>query len=159
LDGYTDCQAIKNLTGYSETSYPPVYHAINYSVAAPTGTSGWYLPSIGQLYVFLKNIGDINPDNNGTPVITNSNWTADVFGFKMGGDGSIEVTNINKYLNAMSGTPLQLTNTGTWFWTSTEYNASHPLDVQIWGGSYFTTQTKDHYSTYGDNKNRAVLAY
>lgn len=56
-DGRSNTLKIAGSTGYSETSFPAAYYALNYSVTPPSGTSGWYLPAIGQFYDIAVNLG------------------------------------------------------------------------------------------------------
>ena len=60
LDGYKHCQTAKGkVTNFTTDNFIAMYHAANYenTVNAPTLTSGWYLPSIGQWYEFNKFAG------------------------------------------------------------------------------------------------------
>lgn len=50
LDGYTYCQKA------NKTKQEAIRVAMAHSVAIPKETSGWYLPTIGQLSVFARNI-------------------------------------------------------------------------------------------------------
>jgi hypothetical protein len=66
-DGYSHTQVLKNgrLFGSSTDAdfhmyYPAFYEAIHYSVAAPSSSSGWYLPSIGQWNDVLDSLVTIN---------------------------------------------------------------------------------------------------
>ena len=58
-DGYTQTQTIvtSGKLGFSKTNYPAFWEAINYSVAAPKNTSGWFLPSCGQFCDLITNLG------------------------------------------------------------------------------------------------------
>lgn len=59
-DGYTKTMAmINNENSYTETTRPAFFGAINYSAqyAAPELSSGWFLPSIGQLVDIMNNLG------------------------------------------------------------------------------------------------------
>lgn len=54
--GYAYTQKIINAAGGIESlnatevsGYPATYHAVNYSKNAPSNSSGWFLPSVGQL--------------------------------------------------------------------------------------------------------------
>ena len=58
--GYSNTQVIKNAAGYNETNFWACYQAINYSTAAPaSGTSGWYLPSLGEYNALWQVYGEI----------------------------------------------------------------------------------------------------
>src|SRR5574344_68373 len=72
-DGYTNCQVLINNPkasgGFTAENYPAFWYAVNFGTsnvanteayAAPLGTSGWYLPSLGQWYDIIVNLGGIN---------------------------------------------------------------------------------------------------
>lgn len=44
------------------TAYPAFEAVKNYSVMAPATSTGWYLPSVGQLYDIFANLGNRPPD-------------------------------------------------------------------------------------------------
>lgn len=52
--GYKNTQAI--LAQYPSATDIAAYYAVNYSPAAPSGTSGWFLPGAGQLEAALDSI-------------------------------------------------------------------------------------------------------
>ncbi len=59
-DGYCETQAIKNNHTLSSSSYPAFYYALNYNTyVATSGSSGWFLPSIGQWCDICANLGGI----------------------------------------------------------------------------------------------------
>lgn len=58
--GYSNTQVIKNAAGYDEANFWACYHAVNYAPAAPaSGTSGWYLPSLGEYNALWQVYGEI----------------------------------------------------------------------------------------------------
>ena len=67
MDGRTETNLITSTANYSQAVYPAAYAAVTTyesEVAHPAGTSGWYLPSIGQQYEWIKFLGNLttNPD-------------------------------------------------------------------------------------------------
>ena len=56
-DGYSATQAVLATTNYSSTNYAAVSSAVNYSKIIPNTTSGWYLPSIGQVALIINELG------------------------------------------------------------------------------------------------------
>lgn len=67
FDGYKATQTI--LTGTSADAYPAAEAAVSYEVELPDGTSGWYLPSIGQIAAII-NMGasfGTKPESTFTP--------------------------------------------------------------------------------------------
>ena len=68
MDGRAETDAITHTANYSQAVYPAAYAAVTTyetEVAHPTGASNWYLPSIGQQYEWIKNMGGVstNPTN------------------------------------------------------------------------------------------------
>jgi hypothetical protein len=137
-DGYSETQLIN--TTYkplSSSNYPAFYYALNYSVTAPSGTSGWYLPSCGQWYDIVINLGKVTPT---TPTMTASGTTSCFLRWYEGdatGTGnnywSIFQTNIDKFLNVIVGTPVDLftSATATEYWSSTEYTTNCSTSMAI----------------------------
>lgn len=62
-DGYIKTMAMINSeNGYTVTSRPAFFEAVNYSVqyTTPELSSGWFLPSIGQLVDIMNNLGGVS---------------------------------------------------------------------------------------------------
>lgn len=58
--GYSNTQAIKNANDYSETNFWACNQAVNYASDTPiSGTSGWYLPSLGEYNALWQAYGTI----------------------------------------------------------------------------------------------------
>lgn len=90
LDGYTHTKTIRDYH-YSvlQNEYPAFYYATNYSVPCPTTSSGWFLPSIGQLYYILSNLG-----------FKTTSTSLIYWGFTFSGDVSVCISNLNSYLTS-----------------------------------------------------------
>lgn len=58
LDGYTSSKKITDNS--DEVTHPAFFAAKNYAVSIPETTSGWYLPSMGQLALVVNNLGVID---------------------------------------------------------------------------------------------------
>lgn len=59
-DGYSATQAILAAPSYSAAAYAAVNAAVTYGKEIPSSTSGWYLPSIGQVALIINNLGVAN---------------------------------------------------------------------------------------------------
>lgn len=59
-DGYSATQAILAAPSYSAAAYAAVNAAVTYGKEIPSTTSGWYLPSIGQVALIINNLGVAN---------------------------------------------------------------------------------------------------
>jgi len=161
MDGYSHCQTIKTKAGSSLNSsyYSPFYYALNYGTAsiggtkyaAPSGTSGWYLPSEGQWYMIIKNLGgitrvvDVDSSNYGT-------WTSNA--------AFTAATAINTYLSLVSGETIDCSSSAQrWFWSSSEQSASLScvMDFYNSGNLGMDRATKSNADT--NNRVRAVFAF
>ena len=85
LDGYTHCNAV------TKNEFPAMAAAMDYSVDLPAGTSGWYLPSIGQIAAVAQSFMEINnmysmtgTASNGRFSITCTNTVSDMNTFLFG---------------------------------------------------------------------------
>lgn len=92
MDGYTETHLINNTYTLSPTNYPVFYYALNYNVTTPQGSSGWYLPSIGQWYSIIVNLGKV-PTTSTSINVAELGWS--------NGEISSCPSNINKYLAAL----------------------------------------------------------
>lgn len=101
--------------GMASNTYPAFLAAKNYTntVAAPTtiANSGWYLPSMGQWWDVIANLGkvDMSYYKNST---SDATWGINI---------STVTSNVNNYFTAVGGTALYTDN---WYWSSTDYNDS-----------------------------------
>jgi hypothetical protein len=173
-DGYSETHVINSKYSTSlQSNYPAIYYAVNYgtnvesgttSYAAPSGSSGWYLPSIGQWWDIFINLGGMST----TPTYTTgSGWCRWYNGDKSGDTNSYStlcLNAINVYLTAVStyssnksygyGTPDSFTNSnmsygnsagtygGEYYWSSSEYSNSYA------GVAYFASDGYLYLSCY-----------
>jgi len=124
-DGYTETHSISNYYSSMVSDHPAFWYALNYGTNdesatttynAPNKSSGWFLPSIGQLWDIVTNLGKMS--TTPTNYNTSSCWWTN--------SSSTCITNINKYLSSISGykTPDYFTNNNDYYWSSSEYNSS-----------------------------------
>jgi hypothetical protein len=158
MDGYSHCQTIKSKAGSSLSSsyYSPFYYALNYGTAsiggtkyaAPSGTSGWYLPSQGQWYLIIRNLGGIT-----RPPDVDYHW--------MSGSASIAAAAINIYLNAVGGETIDYSTTeDRWYWSSSEGTASTACIMHFYSSdAYLYLNTAVKSNTDGNNRTRSVIAF
>jgi hypothetical protein len=162
MDGYSHSKTIQNkeitnnlLSSFS-TDYPAFYYALNYGTsiiggkkyAAPiaTNNSGWFLPSIGQWYLIVKNLGGI------TTVVDFDTGSPGYGGWKSPAALTAS-TGINSYLNTVSGsTSIDWSlNNGRWFWSSTQWSSQFACNMCInyneeLGLNYFNKDTSTYSS-------------
>jgi hypothetical protein len=131
IDGYTHSLIIKNKAGSNlQSYYTAFYYALNYGTAniggtkyaAPQGTSGWYLPSMGQLYLIIRNLGKE----------TNA---VDLDGGTYGlwyNEANNVASNINAYLSNVNGDLIIYSSkNNNWYWSSSEANNTVASDVNF----------------------------
>jgi hypothetical protein len=145
-DGYTETQAIKGVYTLSSSSYPAFYYALNYgtsvesgttSYAATSGSSGWYLPSVGQWWDIETKLGGMSTTSFGS---SGGSVTGSCYWYDSSLSGTstysyICASNINVYLTAIStyatnkgysyGTPDSFSNSGEYYWASSEYDSDN----------------------------------
>jgi len=167
MDGYTNTQTIKN--NYVISNYPAFYYALNYSVPAPSTSSGWYLPSSGQWYWIaialtqLQSGGDYTSHGTVTTTDTTSPYeTGTAYQWTRAATSPSTATYINNYLTPISGSDLFLTTAGFWLWDSTESDkySGGAFDMQSATYTLLQRSVKDtgSGSTYGGYV-RPVIAF
>ncbi len=154
-DGYSETHAIGNkYLSTLETDHPAFYYALNFgtwienttvSYAAPSNSSGWFLPSIGQWWDILINLGGMST------TVTSSgdgycNWISGDISGDTNNYSSLCATNINKYLSVVSSyvTPDLFSNSnmsygdgstfynyGEYYWCASEYGSENMYDANF----------------------------
>ena len=122
VNGYAETHWIINEYGKNgntalQNTYTAFYHANRYGTtdsgtvqyAAPANTTGWFIPSMGQWWDILSNLGGI--DLSSYKGDTSSSAS-------ISGAATTAVTNMNKYLQKINGATTF--STGTYFWSSSE---------------------------------------
>jgi len=164
MDGYSHCQTMKSKSMYSQTNYPPFYYALNYGTAsiggtkyaAPSSTSGWYLPSQGQWYMIIKNLGGITRAIDDTL----SHGDGSLYGC-WNNTSFTAAAAINTYLNPVDGETIDCSSSEyRWFWSSSEWDASHACNMGFSSYGTLNLDVADKWNSGGtDNRVRAVLAF
>jgi hypothetical protein len=96
-----------NSMASNSTSYPAFYYAKNYSVTAPSNSSGWYLPSAGQWWDLIANLGGVN--------LSSYQSSSDYY-FAI---STTALSTINGHITAASGTGLG----SVFYWSASEYTS------------------------------------
>jgi hypothetical protein len=167
-DGYCETHAISSTRSSTLSSnYPAFYYALNYSITAPSGSSGWYLPSIGQWWDILTSLGGIS-----TTVTDNDTGWCRWYGGDANGGGkdypTLCANSINTLLTAITtfatkygysyGTFDKFSHNNESYWSSSEYSSSSA------GNASFVSDTALYLTYNNDSKNsafrvRSVLAF
>lgn len=133
VDGYAETHWIidtyQNDGSKLEDTYSAFYHASLYGTvdrntakyAAPTNTTGWFIPCMGQWWDILSNLGKVNLEsykesNNPNTYIS--------------GAASTAVNNMNNYLSKISDA--ETFRTETYFWSSSEYYSRDACSVRFY---------------------------
>jgi uncharacterized protein (TIGR02145 family) len=110
------------------------------TVAAPTGTSGWYLPSCGQWYDICASLGGMVTASRKAYTYSTSDWLRWYNG-DISGDthnySSLCASNLNVYLNGLrsNGYSVDLfSNSNEYYWSSSEYTSSYAYFVDFYSG-------------------------
>jgi uncharacterized protein (TIGR02145 family) len=161
-DGYTKTNTIK--TKYSSTlssNYPAFYKALGYGTsqisgtiqyAAPSGTSGWYLPSIGQWYDICVNLGGMNttPTNStGQGYWYNGNSGSAGYSYKC-------AAAINTILSTLSSNGYSvdlfsniISGNNEVYWSSSEYTSSLAYVAYFSSDGYMDVLNRNKTYIYG----------
>ena len=129
-------------TGWGTSTQSGMTDGGSTACAAPKGTSGWYLGSIGQYYLVAKNLGGNMSDETDASWKTSGNtyWHVDGKSFDNAAGVSKYITaaaDAMKAANVTAYTPNIINSeTGSWhstlYWTSSEFSAGHGFAVN-WG--------------------------
>jgi hypothetical protein len=163
-DGYSH-------SGYLQTSgYAAGIAAKGYSakdkngntVAAPSGTSGWYLPSCGQWYDILASLGGLVAASGKAYTNSTSSWLQWYNG-DISGDthnySSLCASKLNVYLNGLksNGYSVDLfSNNGERYWSSSECGSYYAYGVHFLSDGYMYLF---NYSKTYSFRVRSVLAF
>lgn len=159
IDGYAETHWIidtyKNDGSTLKDTYSAFYYARLYGTAetakyaAPTHTTGWFIPSMGQWWDILSNLGKVdlgsykNSEDSSKEIYANS-------------AAYIAVDNMNKYLNKITDVDT-FNTTDLSFWSSSEFGYNEACYMGFNGSSIFLSYYfKNEYSNV---RVRCVLAF
>ena len=183
LDGLTHCLTAKDnaakATGYEFSDLTAIYAAMvtyNTVVSAPANSSGWYLPSIGQQYLWMESFGkNMTTYSNffpGPEKVSNWNWNYNSIYLS---NGIALFTAMNDYVKTClsetsyisSYTEIGSTTEEQYYWSSTERDATYTWYFRTRpaqgtdGGNINLWTSKTKGESLGDAKTyvRPVLAF
>ena len=150
MDGYT------NTTYLNSTDYPAGYAAMTTfasQVAAPSGTSGWFLPSNGQWYYILVNLGGMAAEPDYSYYWSgdsSSNFTSSICATAL--NNKISVVGAGNYDAFFSNT-----SSNENYWSSSEYSSSSAFLAYFYSGGNM------YFASYANKsipyRVRAVIAF
>ena len=154
----------ENVSGYTNTAtltvdeataakYPAAAAAKNYTeLSAPTGTTGWFLPSAQQWVKMMEGLGGLSDGapNYGESFFDNNHTAADKWEAALSEAGS--------------GNYDSMTSKFLWYWSSSECSADNAVylsvDAKATGDSYGFWWDNDDKGNAGNNSRvRPVLAF
>jgi hypothetical protein len=141
-DGYTHSGHLQT-SGYAAGIAARGYMAKDKNgntIAAPSGTSGWYLPSIGQWYDICGSLGGMVAASGKAYTYTNNSGYLRWYGPDISGDthnySSLCASNLNVYLNGLKSNGYRVdlfSNSNEYYWSSSEYDSSWACCVHFYG--------------------------
>jgi|WetSurMetagenome_2_1015567.scaffolds.fasta_scaffold02937_3 uncharacterized protein (TIGR02145 family) len=167
-EGYCETHAISNTRSSTlKSNYPAFYYALNYGTTnengttaftTPIGSSGWFLPSVGQWWDILINLGglstNVTKSSEGWCRWDNEDKTGDINDYS-----SLCANNINNYLNAVDNyvTPDKFNNNNEHYWSSSEYSSNWACGINLFNeGSLYICDDYDKNYCY---KVRTVITF
>ena len=161
LDGYTISKSITDNSN-AET-HPAFFAAKNYSVAIPSTTSGWYLPSMGQLAAVINNLAIQDGETKFTAEICTEKGTAGKF--DKTNDAQVAVKRLNDVFTKIGGSlrsEMDITTTGWnlrwWGCEQTTYYVEGSNEVAH-GASDAAWCVDMNYGTESDGSNYAKYLF
>ena len=158
IDGYGETRWIIDTYKDSGTTlqdtYSAFYHASRYGTAdsntdkyaTPSNTTGWFIPSMGQWWDILSNLGgiDLSSYRDKTDSYTSISSAAPT-----------AVSNMNKYLEKINDA--MKFSTDTYFWSSSESLGYSACSVRFYSDGYLNLTSS--YKDYSSNRVRCSFAF
>lgn len=162
INGYDNTQKIITDGGSSLSTKYPAFNAVKEyekTVSAPVGTTGWYLPAIGEWYDIVEKLGNVTiKDEFKTGAATGDQILKDQQGTQI---NSITIANnINTHLNKIGGSYVNTfdvtSSQSRYYWSSSEYNDANARSMYFGSnGSLYVGYGSRTYTNYV----RCVLAF
>lgn len=145
--GLANTKLIVNTSGYDAETYPAFYQAVNYSVTAPEGTSGWFLASTGQWYETLTQAQTFYNTKNTTKqlAIPYNTWEFPNSPTNNYADNCVtEMDYLIRTIVGESASISILPISSDYYWTSSENSSTHAcyISLQQQGDLRWNEQTK-----------------
>lgn len=155
IDGYGETQWILETHGGEFEAYSAFYYTSLYGTAengtsqyaAPENTTGWFIPSMGQWWDILSNLGGIDEL---------SQYQSDDRTFlRLVDAGTTAVNNMNRYLMKIKGATLFYKD-NTHFWSSSEYDENWACYVSFYSSGNLHLNSKNKVN---NGRVRCVFAF
>ena len=148
-------QGYARTVGMNSAKYPAAYSAYNYTgLTAPTNTTGWFLPSVGQWRLIFAGLTSFKYMNQ------NQYWST---GSRTGASSAYTLAylagQINSYLSkAGVGNYDAIPSTDNFYWTSSEMTADLASTIFLYTQADMGASINNYYRTSA-YKVRPVLAF
>ncbi len=183
LEGRTETLKITSMPDFAKDTYPAAWYAINFGTdsvcltegiatmtesnisskgyAAPSGTSGWFLGSIGQFYQLIRNL------DKAIQFETDNSWSVSGIKWYLPESAGTNAATISNYFSAAEsewaptyGLPWASGSYDTWYFSSTEYSTTIAYSLH-WGykGTYLSLDGTFAKTNATDNSNRGVRPF
>ncbi len=162
FNGYDNTQKIITDGGSSLSTKYPAFNAVNEyekTVKAPQGTTGWYLPAIGEWYDIVEKLGNVTiKDEFKTGSATGDQILKDQQGTQI--NSITTADNINTHLKKIGGSYVDefdvTSSQSRLYWSSSEYNENNARSMLFSNNGNLYVHY--HYKTYTYYV-RCVLAF
>ena len=142
ISGYGNCKHIRSNRG-SLDDYPAFKSAEEYGVQAPATTTGWFLPSSGQWWDILQNLGSCHALAQSDQQNSSATEDPDAAGFVWGNTGNVAAA-LNGWMSEIAAEGKSTFDGSMWFWSSSEYSKDLSLCWNIntygWLKSRYTSK-------------------
>lgn len=149
VDTYANEATFQEVNGafYQASQYGETAATTSYK--APKGTSGWYLPSIGQWWDIFENLGEAK----GLAALKDNETTSSNIAISLSGESVFE--NLNTCLKAASSSVDEFESSKN-YWSSSEHNRNNKGLVYAHSVSLTATSLTTTGATKTSNSNRRV---
>lgn len=151
ISGYGNCEKIRSNRGNFD-NYPALKAADDYNTTCPVSasTTGWYLPSSGQWWDIIQNLG-------ACPALANQDEQTSTqdHDFLWLNQGNVPAT-LNVWMEKIAADSKHVFISTDWFWSSSEYSDDYARDWRVHSRGYVEC---DWYSKSYEHTVRPVLAF
>ena len=155
ISGYGNCKHIRSNRG-SLDDYPAFKSAEEYGVQAPATTTGWFLPSSGQWWDILQNLGSCHALAQSDQQNSSATEDPDAAGFVWKNTGNVAAA-LNGWMSEIAAEGKSTFDGSMIFWSSSEYSEFF--------ARYWYVKSNGRVGCYWDRKDvssggvRPVLAF
>lgn len=154
ISGYGNCKHIRSNRG-SLDDYPAFKSAEEYGVQAPATTTGWFLPSSGQWWDILQNLGSCHALAQSDQQNSSATEDPDAAGLVWGNTGNVAAA-LNGWMSEITAEGKSTFDGSMIFWSSSEYSEGFS---QCWNINTYGWLKSSHASKKFWGHVRPILAF